>query len=70
MVLNSEDKDSYQFSVYRDSSLCVRTDEDYEKISWKEAIEYASTHYKRFSLPVSLGSLAYFTCEEDKFEFN
>lgn len=69
MVLHSEDKDLYQFSVYRDGDLCFSTDEDYEKISWNEAIEYASTHYDRFSLPVSLGSLAYFTCEEDKFEF-
>ncbi|MCK2000165.1 hypothetical protein MZM54_02040 [[Brevibacterium] frigoritolerans] len=70
MVLHSEDKNLYQFSVCRDGDLCFRTDEDYEKISWKEAIAYASTHYERFTLPVSLGSLAFFTCEEDKFEFN
>ncbi|WP_336769629.1 hypothetical protein [Bacillus bombysepticus] len=71
LIINKSDTDLYQFKVCRDTKLCYRTDEDLERITWDEALEFASTHYKGFSsLPYSFESSAYYICEEDKFELN
>lgn len=71
LIVHKSDTDLYQFRVCRDTKLCYRTDEDYERVTWDEALEFASTHYKKFSsLPYTFESSAYYICDEDTFDFN
>ncbi len=68
IIINKADKDLYQFKVCRDTEETknkILSDEDYERISWDQAIKYFNEEYKNFSLPYSLESHYYGVYENE-----
>ena len=68
IIIYKADKDSYQFKICPDieeTKNKLLSDEDYERVSWDQAIQYFYKEYKHFSLPFSLEAHYYGVYENE-----